>query len=186
MAVFADVESKMKLSPPWITYQRKLEALFEKDKDIEVGQIYETEDGYDLWIYVHTEKKHEALKHLLPSYLDFGNVKVKITLKCNAEDETFDVVQTVKDLFEGNERVFDIKEIKDFAQAQHLFVRFKPEVVQFFNDDTSDLNGNWSGLAQDIARDVLDIGLCGVHFTTAPVEEPKVEENVGKPLGEWP
>ena len=38
-------------------------------------------------------------------------------------------------------------------------VCFKPQVVQFFDDDISDFNGNWSGLAQDIAREVFGDGL---------------------------
>lgn len=179
-----NVQNEFRLSAPWITYQRKLEALFGKDSEIEVGQLYEVEDGYDLWIYVHTEKKYNALKSFFPSYVTFGNVKVKITFKFVPNDEKHSANDAIKDLFEGNGRVQDIKEITDFVGAQHLFIRFKPEVVQFFNDDITDPNGNWSGLAQDIARDVLDITSVGIHFCTAPIED--VEDNSNKPLGEWP
>ena len=57
-------------------------------------------------------------------------------------------------------------------------VRFKPRVVQFFDDDISDFNGNWSGLAQDIAREVFGDGLRSVHFCTAAVNATGVDGKV--------
>ena len=47
--------------------------------------------------------------------------------------------------------------------------------MQFFDDDISDFNGNWSGLAQDIAREIFGSEMCGVHFCTAPVEDDEAE-----------
>ena len=35
----------------------------------------------------------------------------------------------------------------------------------------SDFNGNWSGLAQDIAREVFTNDSSGIHFCTAGVNE---------------
>ena len=54
------------------------------------------------------------------------------------------------------------------------FVCFKPQVVQFF--DISDFNGNWSGLAQDIAREIFGDEMRGVHFCTAAVGEANVRK----------
>ena len=166
----AENGAKLKLSAPWYTYQRQLEALFAKDEDIEVGQLYDLEEGPELWIYIDTEKKYEAFDVLFPKYVEFGNVKLKLVLKYRGPHEAEDLSQRVKDLFEGNERVKEIVDIKDGFGSSHTFVCFKPEVIQFFNDDTSDLYGKWSGLAQDIARDVIEAD-AGVHFTTASVEE---------------
>ena len=174
----------LKLSPPWYTYQRELAALFEGDTDIEIGQIYELEDHIELWIIVHNEKKYRALLNLLPTYPDFGNVKVKNVIKFK-DEKAQDVYADVKDLFEGNPNVSEIKEITDFAAAKHLFVEFKPEVIQFYNDDTSSPYGFWNGLAQDIALDVFDDISGGVHFTTA-AKDLGPAEALGKPLGEWP
>lgn len=183
MAVFAGNEKQFKLSPPWTTYWRELEALFNGDPDIEVGQLYDSGENKEIWIYISNEKKFRALSNLLPKYHSFGNVKVKNVLKLKGAPEA-DPFQDLKDLFEGNPRVQEIKEAVDFANVPHLFINFKPEVVQFPNDDTSDYYGLYSGLTEDIAKDVFEMEFNGAHFSTAPIEG--TTENVNKPLGEWP
>ena len=60
------------------------------------------------------------------------------------------------------------------------YVIFEKKVVQFFNDDLSDAHGNMTTLYKDVAKDVLGEHH-GVFFCT-----DNGEENVGKPLGEWP
>ena len=54
----------------------------------------------------------------------------------------------------------------DFAGTHLGFVLFKPEVIQFLDDDTSDYYGNWNGLAEDIAREIFVEGYRGVNFCT--------------------
>lgn len=76
----------------------------------------------------------------------------------------------------------DIRTVEDSAGITHGFVRFQPEVIQFFQNDISDYNGNWSGLAQDIAKEVFVNQ--NVHFCTADLREN--ENSVCEPLGEWP
>ena len=72
----------------------------------------------------------------------------------------------------------DIKDVVDLTGTRHGFVCFKPQVVQFFDDDISDFNGNWSGLAQDIAREVFGDEMRGVHFCTAAVNATGVDGKV--------
>lgn len=174
--------NEFKLSPPWTTYWRQLEALFNGDPDIEVGQLYDSGDKKEIWIYVSDEKKFRALNNLLPTYHTFGNVKVKNVLKLKGAPDV-DSFQDLKDLFANNPRVAEIKEATDFANVKHLFINFKPEVIQFPNDDTSDYYGLYSGLLEDIARDVFEMEFNAAHFSTYPVD---ANENVNKPLGEWP
>ena len=47
----------------------------------------------------------------------------------------------------------------------------KSELIQFPDDDTSDFNGNWNGLAEDIAREVFEEGYRGISFCTADKRE---------------
>lgn len=165
--------NNVKLSPPWTTYWRQLEALFSEDPDIEVGQLYDSGDNKEIWIYVSDEKKYRALNNLLPRYHAFGNVKVKNVLKFKGAPDQDDL-QDLKDLFTGNARVAELKEAVDFANVKHLFINFKPEVIQFPNDDTSDYYGLYSGLMEDIAREVFDMEYNSTHFSTAPIAK---EEN---------
>jgi len=165
----------LKLEAPWNTFRKKVNALFEHDPDITVGEICESENGktnYAFDIEVRSHEKFVALDRVLPKVKQFGNVSVGITLydeeNTAGDGNRVDLYRTI---FQGNPVVKDIKEAVDFAGTPHGFIRFKPEVLQFFDDDTSDFNGNWSGLAQDIAREIFESECAGIHFCTAALNE---------------
>ena len=50
-------------------------------------------------------------------------------------------------------------------------MQFEPTVIQFPNDDLTDPEGLWSGLAEDIAAEIFDIGDEAVNFCTARAYE---------------
>ena len=64
-----------------------------------------------------------------------------------------------------------------------VYVVFVNRVVQYFNDDLSDIYGQCSTLYQTIAKDILKPQE-GVFYCT-DVEQP-VYEDLFSPLGEWP
>ena len=180
--------NNLKLEAPWHTYQKKLNALFGSDPDIIVGDIYEIDDilsDYAIDIKVMNHAKYTALDRVLQKSKMFGNIIVLINLfdMENNNSHAFDI-DLFKTIFNGNPIVKDIKDVVDRAGVRHGFVRFQPQVIQFFHDDISDYNGNWSGLAQDIAKEMFDDDTRGVHFCTAALDEP--EDSTGAPLGEWP
>ena len=179
---------KIGIEAPWYTYQKKLNALFERDPDIAVDEICESDDDrtdYILDIEVFNHEKFIALDRVLPKVLDFGNVTLGVYLYDEENGvEPEDDIALYETIFKGNPIVKDILTVDDRCGVRHGFVRFKPEVIQFFHDDISDYNGNWSGLAQDIAKEIFEDDLRGVHFCTAGVNEK--DDEVGKPLGEWP
>ena len=163
---------------PWQTYQKKVKALFEKDPEIVVGDVYEPEDGntdFAFDIEVMNHEKFLALDRVLPKQRQFGNVTLGITLfdEENAEDDTFELFATI---FDGNPILKDVVDVLDPAGYRHLYVIFAAKVLQFFDDDLQDFNGNWSGLAQDIAREVFSEGLRGIHFCTEDVREAEAAE----------
>lgn len=173
------------ISAPWNTYQKKIKALFGRDPDIIVGEIIEPKDGsadYAFNLEVRKHTKYEALERVLPKVKEFGKATLRI---CLYDEENAsvpdDAVSLYNTIFDGNPIVKDIREMTDQTGSRHSFVRFKPEVIQFFNDDASDYNGNWSGLAQDIAREVFEDEYRGIHFCTAPVNE--AADDPGKALG---
>ena len=178
---------KYSIEAPWYEYRKKLYALFERDPDIIVNGVHETEDEdvqYGIDIEVLDHEKFVALDRVLPKLKRFGNVTLGITLFDEENSCDADIgIGIFKTVFKGNPIVKDIKDVEDFTGTRHGFVRFQPEVIQFFHDDISDYNGNWSGLAQDIAREVFGDAR-GIHFCTAGVDE--VDGVEAKPLGEWP
>ena len=166
---------KFTLEAPWYTFRKKVNALFEQDPDITVGEIIESEDekvDFLFDIEVRNHEKFLALDRVFPKVKTFGNVTLGIVLydeeNANGADDRVELYRTI---FDGNPIVKDVREAMDHTGTRHGFVRFQPEVVQFFDDDISDFNGNWSGLAQDIAREVFADEMAGIHFCTAAKNE---------------
>lgn len=171
---------KLTISAPWYEFQKKVKALFERDPQIIVGDIYEPEGGevnYAFDIEVRNHEKFIALDRVIPGIKEFGNVTLGIVLydeeNVTAGNAGVDLYKTI---FSGNPIVKDVRDAVDHTGTHHGFVRFAPEVIQFFNDDISDFNGNWSGLAQDIAREVFTNDSSGIHFCTAGVNEGTEQE----------
>ena len=166
-----------KLEAPWYTYQKKVKALFEHDPEIVVGEIYQNDNGKDYVfdVEVRNHEKYLALDRVLNRMKLYGNVALTINLfdeeNDESEDETINLYRTI---FKGNSIVEDIIDVVDVAGAHHGFVVFRPEVIQFFADDLRDLNGNWSGLAQNIAREVFDNVAHGLNFCTGKVQNDEV------------
>lgn len=168
--------NNLKMQSPWQSFQGKVKALFENDHLIEVGDLIDNGNGsYILPIEVKKHTKYEALARLLPRNMIFGNIKVEIQLYDteNGLSSSEEIAKLFEAAFEGNAIFRDVKVAQDMTGTLHNFVRFEPVVLQFFNDDLSDYNGNWSGLAMDIARDELfnEYAEMGVHFCTAPHEK---------------
>lgn len=166
----------MKLEAPWNTFRKKLTVLFEPDPDITIGYLEETDapGHYLLDIQVSGHEKCLALRDVLPKHKYFGKVDVVLNVTEHVEepDEDEDIVTTFSKIFRGNQLVNDIKDVVDPVGVHHGYVRFWPQVLQFYDDDLRDYEGNWSGLAQDIAREVFE-DVDGVNFCTANVNENK-------------
>lgn len=150
----------VKLSPPWITYCHKIEALFKGDEDIEIK--YDDED-MTLKLFVEDSAKADALMKLLPMSKSFGNVTLYINI-IPADGEN-NKVELFREAFKGNPNVVDIATIEDVFSNPISYVIFKKEVIQFFNDDTSDYYGLESTLNENIAREVFG-DQDGVYFCT--------------------
>lgn len=169
---------KLTIEAPWQTFCKELKALFERDKDIIVSDIYEPDDGmdtdYGVAIQVMRHDKFVALDRLLPRMKEFGNVTLGIDL-FDEENAEVDTAGLLKTLFDGNPIVDSIKTRTDPAGCDWNYVLFRPEVIQFFDDDLGDYNGNWNGLAEDIARDVFAENGRGVYFCTAAMKVPEAK-----------
>ena len=175
----------IKVSAPWFEYGRKLKTLFQGEPDIIVDMPYRyCEDdinkglmtnGYVIDILVRNHNKFLAMDKSLPKEKFFGNVRVRINIYDTENSELKDTSpsELIKVLFKDNPNVDDILELSDFSGTTHTFVIFKPEVKQFYNDDISSPNGLWSGLEQDIAKEIFsETNLSFVHFCTSATRNP--------------
>jgi len=169
-----------KLEAPWYTYQKKVKAIFEHDPEITVGEIVQNENGTGLvfGIEVRNHEKYLALDRVLRRKQTFGNITLTIDLydEENEEEEEDEAISLYRTIFKGNPIVEDVADIVDPAGIHHGYVVFRPEVIQFQTDDLTDIFGNWSGLAQNIAREIFDDVAHGLNFCTGKVHNDELPQ----------
>lgn len=178
--------ARLHLSPPWVTLYNQIKVLFKEDPQVRV--IYD-ELEYEVKLYVSNPSKAEALMALLPEEKTFGNVSLKITVvPPNVNSKLNPKVPLFEAAFENNPIVSYIHTIDDcgFLTNSITYIVFINEVVQFFNDDLGDINGNCSTLYQEAAKNVFGTQ-DGIFFCTdVSICTGCTERSLGKPLGEWP
>ena len=179
-------EPRLKISPPWVTYVNKLQALFDGDPLIAFNVNYQGEDGPEVVLATNDGDKAAALELILPESKSFGNVTLWITVDCpHVSNRAF---LNNKELFEvafhGNPAFAyaSAPAAEGYDWIPMVYVVFKNCVVQFFNDNLNDCHGVLSTLYQDIADEIFgDAGVMGVYYNT------DIERGaLGKPLNEWP
>jgi len=172
-------EKKVTLSSPWAIYFRQVQSLFKEDPGVKVVL---DDDKPELKIYVEDAEKAEALKQLMPSKKDYGNVVLPVTIiPANEVGESLATI--FEKAFKGNGAFVEIIHSDRLHQD---FVMFKKEVVQYFNDDLTDANGICSTLYQDLAKEVFEDQGARIFFCTEVEDNKKSNKSLGSPLGEWP
>lgn len=153
------MDDKLKLSTPWVTLSRQFEAMFGDDPDIKVEYV-DGDGEYAIKLYVEGSDKADALTELLPTEYGFGNVVVNVkVIPANKTQKKEDLYRAA---FEGNPAFSYAVTADGIFTNPVTYVVFKNKVVQFWNDDLGDVNGNETTLYEDIASKlfVLDGGAC--------------------------
>ncbi len=145
-------------SAPWVTYYRKVDALFKKDDEVLV--VFD-EENLVLKLYVDDQTKAEALGVLLPVEKVFGNVTLSIeVIPPNIKSTKINIepLDIASNAFRDNNAVYMVRDVSGILNI--VYVIFRKAVVQFFDDNLGDINGNCSTLYEMIARDVFeDVGI---------------------------
>lgn len=162
---------KLKLSSPWVTYYRELKALFGDDPDITMTL---DEDNCAVKIFINNEKKAEALQILLPSIIKFGNVTLTVDV-IPANTKVMSKVELFRTAFEGNPAFRYCATLEDVLVNPITYFVFKNKVVQYYNDDLGDVNGNKSTLYQEIAKNIFG-DIPGIFYCTEEIEEKENED----------
>lgn len=158
----------LKLVSPWVNYYREIVALFGDDPDIEIDF---DEDNYTINMFVNGVEKTEAISELLPEEKVFGNITLRIHVFPSDKEDT--KIDLFRKAFEGNPAFSYAVSVSGVSSNDYNFVVFKNTVVQYYNDDLSDVNGNRSTLYQEIAKDIFEDHF-GVYFCT------DTKKNLGK------
>ena len=175
---------RLKISPPWITYINKIQALFDGDPQIACN-VSTSGANPSIVLACNNGDKVTALQQILPTEVTFGNVILKIEVAGTPSNRAF---TSKKELFEVafNKNPAFAYAFSPVDEGYNWFnityVVFKNCVVQFFNDNLNDCHGIISTLYQDIADEILTgEAVQRVYFNT-DVEHGQL----GMPLGEWP
>ena len=110
------------------------------------------------------DEKANALYQILPAERTFGNITVRVKIiPANPEDKFTESI--FEAAFNGNPVVNYVKTVDNILRGKVSFVVFKPDVVQFYNDNMADINGMRSTLYEDIAREIFPPNL-EIHYCT--------------------
>lgn len=176
-------EARLKISPPWVVYVKKVQALFDGDPQIACNVNYSGANP-SIVLACNNGDKVTALQQILPTEVNFGNVALTIIVDGTPSNRSFVNKKELFDVaFEKNPAyAYTVSPENDgYNWFSMVYVVFKCCVVQFFADNLNDCHGIISTLYQDIAEEVLTgNAVQGVYFNT------DVETKLGKPLGEWP
>ena len=155
----------IKMVSPWIGYYKEIESLFQEDSTVKVKY---DDSKNTIKLYVEDEEKADALAQLLPNRKVFGNITVNIDVIPANKVET-PKIDLFRKAFEGNGAVAYIETVDNASSNAFHFVVFQPEIVQYYNDDLSDINGLRSTLYQDIAKEIFGERE-GIYFCTDKME----------------
>lgn len=162
--------AKLKLSPPWSIFYDEVRTMFLPDSEVKVIM---DEDNYTISVFVNNPKKSAAIAQILQQEKKFGRITLKVMVPPpdGADEVTFENdVEVYRAAFENNPRLSYVQPKTSIFDTS-FYVVFKNEVVQYFNDDISDINGFCSTLSENIARDIF-IGDQPNFCTDLPMPAP--------------
>ena len=162
---------EFKLSSPWVIFYNEINELFKRDPEIRVE--YDN-DIPEIKLFVNNLEKADALQQLLPTTKEFGGAVLKLTV-VPANVSTVSKLDLFEKAFKGNPAFSYTKSVGGFSRPVGNFVVFDSEVVQYFNDDLTDINGNCTTLYQEIAKDVFG-EIPGLYFCTVAKNEMHSKE----------
>lgn len=159
-------KTMLKLAAPWVAYFNEVKALFGDDPEIKLEY---NNDNYEIKMYVDNQEKADALTQLIPAEKAFGNIVVK-TIVIPSNKLQVNKSKLFEAAFKGNPAYSFMASAEGIFSNPITYIVFKNKVVQFWNDDLSDIYGNRSTLYQDIAKDIFGEN-SGIFFCTDKEEK---------------
>lgn len=153
------------LSPPWHIYANYIKSIFQKDPEVTIIVPEETEKSeFVITIKCTNKIKTFAISELLANEIQMGNITVIIN--CVYTGSTQVDYNVLNAALSNNPEVSEIVKETSAMMIENTFCVFKKNVIQFFDDNIGDINGNFSGLAEDISRQIFNKET-GVFYCTS-------------------
>lgn len=163
-------EKKMPgLSPPWYTLWNKIKYSIGNDTAVTVNQLDTKSSPYIVPITVADHDKAVAIASVMILRHQMGNITVDVQVKDGAgkivSPETPESAEKLAELLKkalGDNAWFVEVVVMPSFQRGVVFPVFKKAVIQFFNDDLSDLYRNYNNVVGFVFREVLNPGPGGI------------------------
>ncbi|MGG5735718.1 MULTISPECIES: hypothetical protein [Bacillus cereus group] len=172
---------QVELSPPWITYFNELKNSIGADPTVTVGPLIPVGGNFIILVQAMSDEKAIALATLLKPFVEFGNVSVTVVVS-NEESVIVNPLPCPLDAFEIAHLFQVALENNPYFQqvvvqpqlpggANVIFPVFAAKVIQFFNDDISNLCQTFTGVAANVFHDVMNDVVCDIPilFSTSCV-----------------
>ncbi|MGM0845651.1 MAG: hypothetical protein ACQEUT_11790 [Bacillota bacterium] len=167
-----DNQPEVQLSPPWITYFNQLKFSIGADPEVTVGPLIPVGSIFIALVTVPDNQKAIALATLLKSSVEFGNITVNVVV-VNGEQEIvnplpcplspFTLAALLETALSGNPYFLEVVVKPQLpGEPDAVYPVFTAEVIQFFNDDISNLCNTFTGVAANVFADVMVESLCDV------------------------
>lgn len=176
----------VKLSPPWFTFANEVKYTYGASPYVDVQDLVQVGNGYELRINVCNNKVAEALRQVLPLSKDFGGVIVNVVVynKCGQVVPVPNIVytpetlaKTICEALNGNPLfIGTILTDGKLAPEQigalgQVVVIIKKCIIQFFNDDISDICGNYNAIAATTFTEVSNLAYPpGINITFSTLD----------------
>ena len=175
---------RLKILPPWTIVIRKFEALFDGDPQIACNCNFNGSNP-SIVLACNNGDKVAALQKILPTEVDFGNIKLTVAVDGVPSNRAFaSKVELFDTAFKGNPAyAYSVCPAEEGYQwIGTTYVVFNNCVVQFAADNLNDCHGIISTLYETIAGELLTGSATDGVFYNTNVERA----GLGLPLGDWP
>jgi len=160
------------LSPPWYTLWNEIKATLGNAPNVEVMPLDTTVNPYVVTVKVGDHDQAVAMASITAPQYVMGNITIKMQVQDNTGAVVAPVVpKTAEDLAGmvkkalGNNPWFvglEVRGLTPMSGTRLVYIVFKADIVQFFNDDLSDLYNNYNNVVAFCFRDVLNSAPGGI------------------------
>lgn len=161
----------LKLTPPWYTLWRKIYYTLSNDQDLLIGELENIDNkSYKIEITAKKMTTALALRQVINPIFELGNINVKIVIKNptigvipypdNKTEYTLDDISLLMNaafkgniLFKGAILIPQSEDPKPLSGK--IVVLFSKSIIQFFNDDLSDIYGNFNDITARVIEELV-------------------------------
>jgi hypothetical protein len=163
-------ESEVGMQSPWVVFHKGLFNLLNSDPDLSVeNTIRDCGHGlYESHISSYNYKKLTALKKILKTEIDMGNITVRVVFDYEAPSDTI-TAEDWKTAFDGNPLFKGLVNVPITPDSSINYAIFAREILTYFVDDLTDIYGNRhiivADLVKQLSNETAGINVCTETFT---------------------